>query len=251
MKKVETRRVAKWTMGILAAATAAASAKGPSVQVVTFTIDATTPQAVFSDGHAVSAPAPYTDSADTYKDFRLTAGTVADPNYCVEASPDNSGSLFVRLNRKLDGDAGFQYCQLYAPGATQRQFTLHITEPAACDELVSTSYISAADLDANGGCFLTGSDKPRIRLTNLYARTAKSTPVAFLTLHYDGQNPGGVSYEVQTDTDAVVSVVGNSNTRQVRYNGRAHLVRFVDGVSGSVAVQPSFDLPFQMTFVKQ
>ena len=251
MKRVEARRVVQWAIGFLAAATAAASAKGPSVPVVTFTIDATTPQAVFGDGHAANAPSPYTDPYDTYKDFRLTTGAAADPNYCVEASPDNTGSLFVRLNRKLDGDAGYQYCQLYAAGSTQRQFTLHITEPAACNELVNTSYISPTDLDANGGCFLTGSDKPRIRLTNLYAKTAKSTPVAFLTLHYDGQNPGGVSYEVQTDADAVVSVVGNANTRQVRYNGRAHLVRFVDGVSGGVAVQPSFDLPFQMTFVKQ
>ena len=93
---------------ILGIAIAAPAAKGSKVDVLTFTIDNA------PAGYALSGDGiPSADSSGTYMDYRLASGGAADPNYCVEASPSASGLTFIRLNRKLDGDAGYQYCGLY------------------------------------------------------------------------------------------------------------------------------------------
>lgn len=218
---------------MLGASVIVGAAKGPSVQVLTFTIDGMTspPNAVFSD------------SPDGYKDYRLASGANTDPNYCVEASPANSGFTFIRLNRKLDGDAGSMYCGLFGGvGATPRQYSVRIAAADACLEAFTNGYANTPE----AGCIFTGNDKPRIRLANLYANRAKSTPVALLSEFYS--NPNGVSYEIRTNTDATVTTwAGNTNIRMVHYTGTARLVKFSPGMSATT-VASAFPLPFHMTF---
>jgi hypothetical protein len=193
-----------------------------------------------------------------YKDYRLADATagVNDVNYCTEASPTSTGLLFIRLNRKLDGDAGFQYCEKYLPERTQtpRDMTLHIRSYDACTELHSANLPAPPEVlapyvidddPATAGCTFGHFAKPRIRISNdIFARRTTSTPVAFLEETYDVND---ISYEVQTDIDAVVT--GESNTRTVSSTGTAHLVRFVPGQK-PVTVTPSFPLTFSIVIVR-
>jgi hypothetical protein len=114
--------------GILATGTWAAT-----VSVVSFTID--------------EAPAPtyvlFSDRALTgtneYKDYRLGNGQQSDLNFCLEA--DATRNLFVRFNRKLDGESGVQRCDTsddqYGAGV-QRQYLLEIRNSAACADWAQT-----------------------------------------------------------------------------------------------------------------
>ncbi len=210
-----------------------------TVWLMTFTIDNRddndlAPYAVAGDGTD-----PVSAGGAVYRDYRLGTGLVTDVNYCVEASPAAS-LLFVRLNRKLDGDSGTQYCGLY--DGSPRQFVLTIDNAEACAELWSHGYSSGPD----ASCTFTGLEKPRIRISSdLYATRTSRTPVAFLYQKYDQSL---VSYEVRTETDASVVKVGLDPTiRIVSYSGSARLWRFAPGVKAR-AVAQAFPLPFQMTF---
>lgn len=189
------------------------------------------------------------DSAGVYKDYRLATEGVTDANYCVEASPTSGGLLFIRLNRKLDGDAGYQYCDLYAPSDTRpkRDITLHIRSLDACNELhyanLPNGYV-VDDVDAADGCTFGHFAKPRIRISNdIYSKRTTSTPVAFLEETYDAND---ISYEVQTATDAAVT--GDSDVRTVSSTGNANLVRFVPGQKPITVT--SFPLTFSITIVR-
>jgi hypothetical protein len=128
--------------------------------------------------------------------------------------------------------------------ATPRQYALTIAADDACGELFANSYSDSAIAP----CTLTGHDKPRIRLDNLYANRATTTPVSFLSQFYT--DVGGISYEVRIDSPAQVLIgAGNTNVRIVQYPGTAHLVKFAPGVKAT-QVASAFPLAFQMTFVR-
>jgi hypothetical protein len=204
----------------------------PTVWLTTFSIDPSEdeilPNAVSDDG------------GPDYKDYRLVQGGPGDPNYCVEATL--SGGLFIRLNRKLDGDAGTQFCGQH--GGSPRQFAVVIAADTACAALSEDDY----PVDGTAPCVITGLDQPRIRITNdLYGKGTTRTPVAFLTKWYDTTR---VSYEVRTETDATVIKDGlDSSKRTVYYEGNARLWRFAPGVKAK-PVADAFPLPFQMTFAR-
>jgi hypothetical protein len=233
--------LSRWRLGavsvcLAAAFAVAAAAKGPAtVSVVSFSIDGPSP--------------PYAVTGDefgsAYADYRIAATTSnTDPDYCVEASPESSGFLFVRLNRKLDGDSGSMYCGLFGGvGTTPRHYSLTINAQEICDELYTSGYT-----DATFPCTVNGRDKPRIRLSNLYASKPAKTPVAFLMETYDVND---VSYEIQTVNDADVSVAGGTtNIRVVQYGGQMRLVKFAPGARPTTILAP-FLLPFHMTFNRQ
>jgi hypothetical protein len=201
----------------------------PTVWLVTFTIDSDQP-------YAVSADALGPD----YWDYRLGTGEMDDPNYCVETIA--SGGLFIRFNRELDGEGGTQYCGLF--GGSPRQYSVTISNAAACAELRSHGYPTGPDAP----CVITDTDKPRIRITNdLYGKRTTRTPVAFLTKWY---NVYATSYEVRTETDATVTAVGlDPSVRVVSYAGNARLWRFEAGEKPKAVADP-FPLPFQMTFAR-
>lgn len=207
---------------------------GPTVWLMTFTIDDDPSYAVAGDGLDPIVPG----GPGVYKDYRLGTGLPDDVNYCVEGSP--SQGLFIRLNRQLDGGAGTQYCGL--SGGSPRQFFLTISTDAACAELWSHGYPAGPD----SPCTFTGADKPRIRITSdLYGKKTNRTPVAFLSKWYD---VSATSYEVRLDTDATVVNVGvDPSMRVVSYSGSARLWRFEPGLRAR-AVAQAFPLPFQMTF---
>ncbi len=200
---------------------------GPTVWLMTFSIDADQPYAVSADSLG-----PF------YNDYRLGTGEPDDHNYCVEATV--SGGLFIRFNRKLDGDAGTRYCGLFL--GSPRQFSITITDSTACDELSSHGYPTGS----LAPCVITGLDQPRIRITNdLYGKRTTRTPVAFLTKWYDANM---TSYEVRTETDATVTTDGlDPSKRIVSYSGSARLWRFEAGAKPK-PVANAFPLPFQMTF---
>jgi hypothetical protein len=206
----------------------------PEVWLMTFTIDNGTSHAVSGDGVDPIVPG----GPGVYRDYRLGTGQPDDVNYCVDASP--SPTLFIRLNRKLDGDAGTQYCGL--SGGSPRQFSVTVSDASACAELWSHGYPTGPDAP----CTFTGADKPRIRITNdLYGKRTTRTPVAFLSKWYD---ESATSYELRTETDAAVTRVGvDPSIRIVSYDGSARLWRFEPGVKAR-AVATAFPLPFQMTF---
>jgi hypothetical protein len=199
---------------------------------MTFTIDNGFP--VSGDGLDPIAPG----GPGVYKDHRLGTGFSDDVNYCVEANP--SPTLFIRLNRQLDGEEGTQYCGV--SGGSPRQFSLSISDATACFELWSHSYPTGPDAP----CTLTGEDKPRVRISNdLYGKRTSTTPVTFLSKWYDISR---TSYEVRTETDAAVDKTGiDPSIRIVRYAGNARLWRFEAGLKPR-AVAQTFPLPFQMTF---
>lgn len=174
-----------------------------------------------------------------YKDYRLGTQLPGDRDYCVETSPTTQ-LLFIRLNRKLDGDTGTQYCGLF--GGTPRQFFLTINSASVCNELSSHGYPTGP----GSPCVVNGLDRPRIRISSdLYAKQTTTTPVAFLTEWYDSNR---TSYEVRTETDASVLKDGtDASKRTVIYGGTARLWRFEPRVTAR-AVADAFQLPFQMTF---
>jgi len=208
------RRLALTGTMVLGAAGAWPAARAAAtLKVLSFVIDDT--MAVRSDGNG------------PYMDFRVPgAGAI---NYCVDAALDGSGGAFIRLNRKLDGDAGYQYCGMF--GGTPRQFTLSITDSSACNAI--------ANMPAP--CSVTGSDKPRIRLDNVFASKPSKTPLAFLILSYDES----INYVVRTDADATVTqLYGDPDKRAVTYSGTARVWQGANTVGGA------FSLPLHIDFVR-
>ena len=195
-----------------------------ALKVLRFTIDETLIDgAVFSDGKG------------QYVDYRLTSGLNTDTNYCIDAAVDASGGTFIRLNRKLDGETGTQYCGLF--GGAPRQFKLTITNESVCNELHPL-----ATPDQHAPCSVTGSDKPRIRLDKVYASKPSTTPVSFLILSYDDS----VNYVVRTDAEATVSILFNdTNQRAVTYAGTARVWQGKNTVGVG-----AFSLPFHIDFVR-
>jgi hypothetical protein len=207
----------------------------------------------FEDGFDLAGDGLGAETPSTlglYKDYRLATAGTDDINYCVEAGPDATG-LFIRLNRKLDGDAGFQYCDTYAPPSTtrlKRDITLHIRSAVACEELENAppGYVTS---DGGSGCYFGHFAKPRIRISaDVFGKRTTSTPVSFLE---KSDNDSDISYEVQTDANAAVTANNptNPNQRRVFSMGTAHLVKFVPGEKSS-AVGASFPLTFSIILVR-
>jgi hypothetical protein len=211
-----------------------------TVWVVTFTIDDGPVYALSSDGKG------------TYKDYRIDMGGESDVNFCVEA--DATRSLFIKLNRKLDGDAGVQRCDttpdhFYGTGV-QRQYRLEIRNDSACAELGANNYLPMA-MTWTQPCVITGGINPRIRMGSLFAKTARF-PVDFLTTSPTESKATSISYEIQSTANAtIVAGPGDlSNIRTVSYLGTARLVKFSPFGEKPKAVAEPFELPFQMTFVR-
>jgi hypothetical protein len=223
-------RIAAGLAGVALALVAPVVAAGPTSWLVTFSIDSGPSYALAGDGLDPIPP-------DLYKDFRLGTGLPDDVNYCVEASPTTT--LFLRLNRKLDGAAGDLYCGEH--GGTQRQFYATISSAAACAELAAYGYPAGPEAP----CTFSGADKPRIDIgADLWGRRTTTAPVAFLSKWYDVYR---VSYELRLESKAVVLSPGvDPSMRILSYSGAARLWRFEPGEKPK-AVADSFGLPFQIT----
>ncbi len=224
----------------------------PSAQssVVSFTIDDAFPSA---GGAGVSSDGTITGT-NWYADYRINT---ADPlNWCVDAEPYPAGNLFVRLNRKLDGDAGVLRCTENPgpiPGepGTQRNFVLRIANDAACD-ILSDPLAGLPLTDVNGepwdtalstgACVLAHSDNPRIRLATLYKSRARTTTIDFLTVMFDSPN----SYEVRSESAAAITSNGPGHKR-VEYTGTFRLVKFAPGKKAQTVGQP-FVMPVRIDF---
>lgn len=220
--------------------------------VVRFIVDDSYPP-VLPGG--VAGPGVRSDGNSEYFDYRI------DPNHplnwCVDAAPFSQGNLFVRLNRKLDGEAGVLRCNenLDSGGVNNgipRNVTLTIGNDAVCDLLAdpstSLTVTDSANVDWNvssstGPCTLAENDNPRIRLATLYKARAKTTTVDFLTYMLNST----VSYEIRSDAPADIEVGLAPNQKVVTYAGTYHLVQFATG-SRAKTVGPAFTMPVKMTF---
>ena len=247
------------TLAIVAGAIVATALPGVTAQVrtvVSFAID---------DGYPGSVPAGsgagvFSDASGTYFDYRIDPAPQL--NWCVDAEPAPPGNLFIRLNRKLDGEAGVLRCSENLDGSggmtngVPRNFTLRIANDAACDELAN----SAAGLpltdslndawNVSGSalpCLLRTNENPRIRLGTLYKSRAKTTNVDFLTVMFTALT----SYEIRSDGAATITpdpLDPTDPTRKViAYTGTFHLVRFEPGVKAKT-VGPAFTMPVRMLF---
>lgn len=238
--------------GLLVAGTL--SAPSAQTRVVTFLIDDTFPASagpgVFSDADV--------SGTNWYADYRIDP---APPlNWCVDAEPYSAGNLFVRLNRKLDGDAGTMRCTEH-PNQTdgelgkQRNFVLRIASKQACDYLSDDAaglpLVDAAGFPWNpesssGLCVLAQNDNPRVRLGTLYKARAKSTSLDFLTVTFDAAN----SYEIRSVSAASITSEHGPNHKRVAYTGNFQLVKFQPGKKAVNVGQP-FAMPVRMDFYQQ
>lgn len=193
----------------------------------------------------------------TYEDFRINPSNPA--NWCVDATPYSQGLLFVRLNRKLDGDAGSLRCSDHLDGdgnlGVPRNVRLTILNDQACDlladPLAGLPVTDSASLPWNntsssGPCTVASNDNPRIRLDTLYKAKGKTTPIAFQTemlnsLLYP------VSYVIESDAAASITSLA-PNVKLVKYASTYHLVRFAPGQKPKTML-PAFTMPVEMTFV--
>ena len=146
------KRIAVAAACMLGIILAMPGARAATTWVVSFTIDdsydveGNQTNAVRGDLYSPTDPAdPSPPQPVPYKDYRSTSVT-PDPNFCVEASPYAGGGLFVRLNRKLDGDAGTM--RRTDHGGTQRQFSVVISSQGACQELGTNQHLSEDQFDA-------------------------------------------------------------------------------------------------------
>lgn len=243
--------------GLLVLGSMAAPSAGTTL--VSFMIDDFFPvvggAGVFSDGGGE----PDTNS---YHDYRLDPSPPV--NWCVEAAPYSAGNLFVRLNRKLDGDAGTMRCteNPRSPGqanGVQRNFVLRISSDQACDilsdpaaRLPLTDPAGAAwdEVSSVTPCTLAQNDNPRIRLGTLYKARARSTNIDFLTEMFQDPNSSEYpnSYEIRSESAAPISSDGNH--KAVAYSGTFRLVKFEPGQRAKT-VGASFAMPVKMDFYQQ
>jgi hypothetical protein len=220
-------------------AIASASAPSAATTLVSFIIDDTYPgggAGVYSDA-AVSGTGHYAD-------YRIDP----DPplNWCVDAEPYAPGNLFVRLNRKLDGDAGVLRCtENPRDGSTelgtQRNFVLRIANAEACGILSDPDAGLPLTTDANGICTLAHNDNPRIRLGTLYKAKARTTTIDFLTVMAAKPN----SYEIRSESAAAIA--SNGAFKTVIYDGMFRLVKFAPGQKART-VGPAFAMPLKIAF---
>lgn len=245
-------------VGLLVAG--ALSAPTAQTRVVRFTID---------DTHKSGGGAGvFGDSADpqsvltSYADFRINQQDAA--NWCVDAEPFSPGNLFVRLNRKLDGEAGVLRCSENLNPNTgllgvPRNFVLRIADDAACDILADpsaglpvntyeatptdppTAWVVDPTAD-NGTCVIARNDNPRIRLDTLYKSKARTTGVDFLLVMFGYPN----SYEIRSVSTATISP-NTSTHKGVAYTGTFQLVKFEPGKKTANVGQP-FAMPVRMDF---
>ena len=215
--------------------------------VVTFTINGA---ASTSPAYAVSSDSEATGTNE-YKDHRLGTGEQTDLNFCVDA--DATRSLFIRFNRKLDGESGVERCDtpddLYGAGV-QRQYRIEIRNDSACAELGANNYLPTATT-WTAPCLITGGVNPRIQMGALFGKGAKF-PVNFLTTSPTEDKSTAISYEIQSTTNAII-VAGPGdlgNVRTVSYSGTARLVKFSPFGEKPRTVAEPFALPFHMTFVR-
>lgn len=221
-----------------------------SVGALSFTIDDSFPAAggpgVFSDGAG--------DAPHAYADYRVDESSAL--NWCVEAQPYSAGNLFIRLNRKLDGDAGVMRCTDNpgpdGPNGVQRNFVLRIDNEQVCNILSDpdaglplTDGSDATWQPGSGGCTLKHNDNPRIRLGTLYKARARTTTLDFLTVMFDKPN----SYEIRSDAAAPISS-NEPGHKAVTYSGTYRLVKFAPGQK-TRSVGPSFEMPVSMHFYEQ
>jgi hypothetical protein len=230
-----------------------ASAAGAAATLVSFTIDDSYP--------GTTGPGVFSDAATTgttaYADYRIGPLPL---NWCVDAEPSSPGNLFIRLNRKLDGEAGVLRCSENQDNAgnpgVPRNFRLRIAINDVCDRLADpAAWLPLTD--ASGGpwipgssslpCVLPRNDNPRIRLGTLYKPRAKTTNIDFLTVMFDAP----VSYEIRSDSEATIVPDPLDPTRKaVAYSGTFHLVRFEPGVKTKTVGQ-AFTMPVRMEFKTQ
>jgi hypothetical protein len=199
------------------------------------------------------------DGTNEYADYRIDPSPPL--NWCVDAEPYSAGNLFVRLNRKLDGDAGVLRCTenegpVAGQPGTQRNFVLRIASKEACDILsdpdaglpltdaIGDEWVasSAAGVGSAGPCVLAHSDNPRIRLGTLYKARAKTTTVDFLTFMFGSLN----SYEIRSESAAAITSSGAGHKR-VEYTGTFRLVKFAPGKKTQAVGQP-FAMPLLIDF---
>lgn len=230
------------TFGTAAWLTFQPGTRAATASLVTFTIDDGNPAVAVRSDQEVTG-------TNEYKDYGLGTGQVGDLNYCVEARLAAGSTLFVRLNRKLDGSAGEQRCDTpddqYGAGV-QRQYLLEIRNSLACAELEANGYQPSP---FNGSCVVTGGLNPRIRMGAVWAKNARF-PVDFLTTKPLEDKATTVSYEIQSSGNATITPGPGdlTNVRTVSYSGNAKLVKFGSTVP-SIATE-AFALPFKMTFVR-
>jgi hypothetical protein len=221
-------------------------ARAATLWVVTFTIN-DAPST--SPAYAVSSESEATGTNE-YKDYRLGTGEQTDLNFCLEA--DATRSLFIRFNRKLDGESGVERCDtpddLYGVGA-QRQYRIEVRNDSACAELGANAYLPASTT-WTAPCLITGGVNPRIRMGVLFGKGAKF-PVDFLTTSPTEDKSTSISYEIQSSGNATIAPGPGdlSNVRTVSYSGNARLVRFSPFGEKPKTVA-EFELPFHMTFVR-
>ena len=212
-----------------------------AASLVTFTIDDGSPSVAVRSDRAVTG-------TNEYRDYGLGTGQAGDLNYCVEARLAAGSTLFVRLNRKLDGSAGEQRCDTpedqYGAGV-QRQYVLEIRNSLACAELEANGY-QPSPFDSS--CVITAGLNPRIRMGAVWAKNARF-PVDFLTTKPLEDKATTVSYEIQSLANATITAGPGdlTNVRTVSYSGNARLVKF--GGVPSIATE-AFPLPFKMTLVR-
>lgn len=246
MKGNQMRPIATiFGVGLLIAVNLAKGQAAPTTIVTSFSItEDNTYWGLRSDVEATGTNA--------YADYRIDP-TINQLNQCVQAEP-TTGTLFIRFNRKLDGDAGVVHCDP-APGShlppSARQYRLQINDPDICGLLAEADAGLAATgalLENTDGCLLVRSDNPRIRLTTAFKPRTKTTPVAFLITMFDYP----VSWEIRTVNDATVTtgLGGNPAMRSVQYTGSVQLYRYAPNFRTRV-VGPAFSLPFQMVFSEQ
>ena len=226
------------------------SAAGAATTLVSFTIDDSYPNA--------TGPGVFSDAATTgttvYADYRIGPLPL---NWCVDAEPFSPGNLFVRLNRKLDGEAGVLRCSEnpddFGNPGVPRNFTLKIANDDVCGRLADPT-AGLPLVDGSGGpwvpgssslpCLLPRNDNPRIRLGTLYKPRAKTTNIDFLTVMFDAP----VSYEIRSDSEAtIVPDAFDPARKRVTYSGTFHLVRFEPGVKTRTVGQ-AFTMPVKMDF---
>ena len=237
-----------------------AGAAGAATTLVSFTIDDMYPGTVLP----ATAAGVFSDAATTgtmaYADYRIDP--LSQLNWCVDAEPFSPGNLFIRLNRKLDGEAGVLRCSENADNSgtgnlgVPRNFALRIANDDACDRLadpaaelpvVEASGVAWDPVNSSLPCVLPRNDNPRIRLGTLYKPRAKTTNIDFLTVMFNAP----VSYEIRSDSDATIVPDALDPTRKaVAYSGTFHLVRFEPGVKAKTVGQ-AFTMPVRMEFKTQ
>jgi hypothetical protein len=137
-----------------------------------------------------------------------------DSDRCVTGWVDNSGFFFIYMD--FGQEVGSDCSQ--SLGIPPRAYTI-------------------VPLQGNQ-TYYSAPNKFRIRSEKLFSKK-QTTPIAFMFYN------GGISYEVRTDTEVLITKSGN--TRTLTYNGTATLWRISQAPIKPVPVYSHFYFPFQIT----